>query len=240
MYDTVKRLVGKMIVSCQAYEDTPLYGPEYMKAMAASVVMGGAGGVRACWPQDIKAIRTVCDKPIIGIYKDFTDGDPLDSVFITAKYEHAKAVIEAGADILGMDCTIRPNRDLKELLKLIDKIKTDYPDIPIMADLSTVEEGVALAESGMVDVISSTLNGYTRHSLKDKGEGPNCHMVRELKERISLPVNAEGRIWTLEDLESVIEAGADMVTVGTAITRPHLITERFVKCYENTLDKMRK
>lgn len=237
MYEAVQQLIGKMIVSCQAYEDTPLYGPDYMKAMAASVLMGGAGGIRACWPQDIRAIRTVCDKPIVGIYKDFADGDPLDSVFITAKFEHAKAVIDAGADILGIDCTIRPNRSLDELLKLLDQIKTAYPDIPIMADLATVEEGVVVAQSGMVDIISSTLNGYTRESLADKGEGPNCDMVRELKEKVTLPVNAEGRIWTLEDLEGVLEAGADMVTIGTVITRPHLITERFAKCHAEVMSR---
>lgn len=237
MHEAVQQLTGKMIVSCQAYEDTPLYGPDYMKAMAASVLMGGAGGIRACWPQDIRAIRTVCDKPIVGIYKDFADGDPLDSVFITAKFEHAKAVIDAGADILGIDCTIRPNRSLDELLKLLDQIKTAYPDIPIMADLATVEEGVVVAQSGMVDIISSTLNGYTRESLADKGEGPNCDMVRELKEKVTLPVNAEGRIWTLEDLEGVLEAGADMVTIGTVITRPHLITERFAKCHAEVMSR---
>lgn len=237
MHEAVQQLTGKMIVSCQAYEDTPLYGPDYMKAMAASVLMGGAGGIRACWPQDIRAIRTVCDKPIVGIYKDFADGDPLDSVFITARFEHAKAVIDAGADILGIDCTIRPNRSLDELLRLLDQIKTAYPDIPIMADLATVEEGVAVAGSGMVDIISSTLNGYTRESLADKGEGPNCRIVRELKEKVTLPVNAEGRIWTLEDLESVLEAGADMVTIGTVITRPHLITERFAKCHAEVMSR---
>lgn len=237
MHEAVQQLTGKMIVSCQAYEDTPLYGPDYMKAMAASVLMGGAGGIRACWPQDIRAIRTVCDKPIVGIYKDFADGDPLDSVFITARFEHAKAVIDAGADILGIDCTIRPNRSLDELLRLLDQIKTAYPDIPIMADLATVEEGVAVAGSGMVDIISSTLNGYTRESLADKGEGPNCRIVRELKEKVTLPVNAEGRIWTLEDLESVLEAGADMVTIGTVITRPHLITERFAKRHAEVMGR---
>lgn len=227
MKEAVQRLMGKMIVSCQAYEDTPLYGPAYMKAMAQSVLLGGAEGIRACWPQDIRAIRSVCNKPIVGIYKDFPDGDPLDHVFITSTFEQAKAVIEAGADILGIDCTIRKNRGLSELLELLEEIKTVYPDTPIMADLATAEEGIALAESGMADIISTTLNGYTRESLGQKEETPNCEMVRQLKRYTMLPVNAEGRIWTTEDLEHVLEAGADMVTIGTAITRPHLITERF-------------
>lgn len=235
MHNAVKQLLGKVIVSCQAYEDTPLYGSDYMKAMAESVLLGGAEGIRACWPQDIKVIRSVCKVPIIGIYKDFSDGDPLDTVFITSKYEYACEVIEAGADILGIDCTIRENRGLQELLELLQRIKDKYPNTPIMADLSTVEEGIALAESGLVDIISTTLNGYTRHSLGQKKEGPNCEMVTELKKHISLPINAEGRIWTLEDLQAVMDAGADMVTIGSSITRPHLITERFVNCQKTFL-----
>ena len=83
-----------------------------MKAMAESVLLGGAEGIRACWPQDIRAIRSICQKPIIGIYKEYKQGDPLDQVFITSTFEQAKAVIEAGADILGMDCTIRKSRGL--------------------------------------------------------------------------------------------------------------------------------
>ncbi len=34
----------------------------------------------------------------------------------------------------------------------------------------------------------------------------------------------------MADLEAVLEAGADMVTIGTAVSRPHLITQRFVDC----------
>lgn len=228
MHEAVKQLMGKVIISCQAYEDTPLYGPKYMKAMAESVLLGGADGIRACWPQDIKAIRSICTKPIVGIYKEYGDGDPLDTIFITPTFARAQEVIEAGADILGIDCTIRASRSLDTLLTLLKQIKTAYPDIAIMADLATIEEGVALAESGLVDIISTTLNGYTRNSLHQKSAGPNIEMIKELKKRTSLPINGEGRVWTLEDVQVMMDAGADMITIGTAITRPHLITERFV------------
>lgn len=230
MKPVVERLLGKTIISVQAYEDTPLYGPENMRTMAQSVLLGGAEGLRACWPQDIKAIRAVTDKPIVGIYKDFGDGDPLDTVFITPTLEQASEVIEAGADILGIDCTIRPSRGFSELKELLLSIRERYPDIAIMADLATLEEGIAVAETGLVDIISSTLSGYTRQSL-DKATGkPDLELVRQLKAAVDLPVNGEGRIWELRDLEAVLAAGADMVTIGSAVTRPHEITKRFVAC----------
>ena len=119
MKPVVEKLLGKTIISVQAYEDTPLYGPDNMRTMAQSVLLGGAEGLRACWPQDIRAIRSVTDKPIVGIYKDFPGGDPLDSVYITPTLDRAREVVEAGADILGLDCTLRPNRDLEALTRLL-------------------------------------------------------------------------------------------------------------------------
>lgn len=228
MKPVVERLLGKTIISVQAYEDTPLYGPVYMRAMAQSVLMGGAEGLRACWPQDIRAIREITDKPIVGIYKAFAEGDPLDQVYITPTVEQAAEVIEAGADILGLDCTIRPTRDLEALRRLLLSIRERYPDIAIMADLATLEEGVAVAQTGLVDIISTTLSGYTRNSL-DKANGkPDAELVRQLKQAVDLPINGEGRVWTLEDMDGLLRAGADMITIGSAVTRPHEITKRFV------------
>ena len=229
MNKSVEQLIGKVIISCQAYEDTPLYGPSHMKAMAESVLLGGAAGIRACWPQDIESIRSVCKKPIIGIYKEFTDRDPLDTVFITPTFERAEEVIQAGADILGIDCTLRESRGKKELYSLLKKIKTVYPDIAVMADLATLEEGIFAAETGLVDIISTTLNGYTRNSVHQKSEGPNIELIKALKQSVQLPINGEGRVWEIKDMQEMLKGGADMVTIGTVITRPHLITERFIK-----------
>ncbi len=230
MKPVVERLLGKTIISVQAYEDTPLYGPNYMRAMAQCALMGGADGLRACWPQDIRAIREITDKPIVGIFKEFGDGDPLDTVFITPTVERACEVIEAGADIVGVDCTLRPGRGIEKLKRLLGGIRERHPEAAVMADLATLEEGIAAAETGMVDIISSTLSGYTRQSLDRKAPGPDTRLIRDLKAATDLPVNGEGRIWELADLEAALEAGADMVTIGTAVTRPHLITQRFVDC----------
>ena len=237
MHKTVEKLMNGVVVSCQAYEDTPLYGPKYMVAMALCAEMGGANGLRACWPQDIKAIKEACDLPIVGINKKFGDGNPLDEIFITPTFESAKEIIEAGCDVLALDCTIRECRPFEELEKLLHQIKDAYPDMPIMADLATLDEAIKVAETGCVDIISTTLAGYTRSSCEGKTEKPNVELIEEIKKHTSLPVNAEGRIWELADLEAVLEAGADMVCIGTAVTRPHLITERFINCNKKYRNK---
>ncbi len=220
----VEKLLGKIIISCQAYEDTPLFGSENMKIMAQSALLGGASGIRACWPQDVRAIRELGDFPIIGINKIFNPNlDTKDYIFITPTLELASEVIEAGADIVALDCTIRPFRDKEALYKLLKSIKEKHPEIAIMADIRTIEEGVFVAETGLVDIVATTLSSSAMDEPKVDDE-----LVKELKKRINVPINAEGAIWDLYDLQKVIEAGADMITIGTAVTRPHLVTERFV------------
>ena len=94
-------------------------------------------------------------------------------------------------------------------------------------DSITAEDGIRLAETGLVDILSSTLSGLNPDKTRSK---PDYEMIREMKAKTSLPVNAEGGIWEVAQYEKCLEAGADMVTIGTAITRPHLITERFADC----------
>ncbi len=40
---------------------------------------------------------------------------------------------------------------------------------------------------------------------------------------------AEGRIWTREDAQAAMDCGADSIVVGSAVTDPQCITQRFVK-----------
>ena len=52
--------------------------------------------------------------------------------------------------------------------------------------------------------------------------------MRELIERCSVPVIAEGNFDTPEKAKKAMEMGAYAVVVGGAITRPQLITKKFV------------
>ena len=47
-----------------------------------------------------------------------------------------------------------------------------------------------------------------------------------------IPVIAEGRIYDTRDLRKVLKIGPHAVAIGTAITRPHVITERFLRCFK--------
>lgn len=226
----VERLLHQVIISCQAFPGDPFYGSDYMKKMAESAIQGGAGGLRACWAQDIKAIRSVTDLPIVGIHKALQAGDPLDNVIITPTLDAASSILDAGADVVALDCTIRSSRGFDQLCELLLAIRTRYPQAAVMADLSRLEEARRVAETGMVDILSSTLAGYTRDTMDQMSDGPLTSLISAMKQATGLPVNGEGRIWELAQLRECLDAGADMLTIGTAVTRPHSITQRFVQC----------
>ncbi len=209
-----------LIVSCQARADNPLYGPQFMAAMALAAEQGGAKAIRANGVEDVRAIRAVTTLPIIGINKRWMEGY---EVYITPDFASAQAVAEAGADVIGLDATmrLRPQESLDELITRIHGLGK-----PVFADVSTLEEGLAAAELG-VDIVATTLAGYTPYSSKT--EGPDFELLRQLIEALDVPIVAEGRFWTPEAVAQAFDLGASAVVVGTAITNPREITRRFVQ-----------
>jgi N-acylglucosamine-6-phosphate 2-epimerase len=95
-----------------------------------------------------------------------------------------------------------------------------------MADIATVEEAIYAEQIGC-DYIGITLSGYT-----DKTRNRNrldFELLAEITEKLKVPVVAEGNIETPEQAKRALELGASFVVVGTSITRPQLITQKFVK-----------
>lgn len=228
--EILQQMRGKLIVSCQAYEDNPLYGVENMVMMAKCVLKGGAGGLRVCWPQTAKEVRKVCRVPIVGINKviDPLNFDMYSSVFITPTYQSAVDMIEAGCDIIALDGTMRKRPNDEKLTDIVQKIRKNYPHVLLMADLATIEEGIACAAMGF-DILSSTLSGYTEETKGRNELEPDYQLIKELKAKTNCFINGEGRVWNLEQLNTVWELGADMVTIGSSITNPMKTTQYLIK-----------
>ena len=212
------RIRHGLVVSCQARPGEPLHGPTHMAAMALAVLEGGAVGLRLNGVDDVRAVRAVTDVPLIGLWKDGDSG-----VYITPTLEHAIAVAEAGADVVALDGTARPRPDGLDLATTIAAVH-DRTGRAVMADVSTLEEGVAAAAAG-ADVVGTTLAGYT--DARPRTEGPDLALVAELSAALDVPVVAEGRIGTPEEAAEALRLGAHAVVVGGAITRPSSITRRF-------------
>jgi len=216
----LSRLRGKLIVSCQAPDESPMYGPRYMAAFAQCALMAGAAGIRANGPADVRAIRKITEVPIIGIYKQREKWP----VYITPTLAAARAVVKAGANIVAIDATHRARKgDLSPEL-LIQQIKDELGCL-VMADIDILGEGVLAAKAG-ADIVATTMSGYTERSTSTPG--PDLRLLKALVKRVETPVICEGRVNTPTDAAAAFAAGAFAVVVGTAITNPLEMTRRFV------------
>jgi N-acylglucosamine-6-phosphate 2-epimerase len=213
------RLRGGLVVSCQAPPGDPLHGPAFMAAMARAAVLGGAVGIRANGPDDVRAVRQAVDVPVVGLWKDGDEG-----VYITPTVRHARAVADAGAHVVAVDATARPRPDGSTAAEVLGALRGDGRCL-VMADVATLDEGVAAAEAG-AHLVATTLSGYTPSS--PRRPGPDLELVAALAARVGVPVVAEGRIAVPDQARAALDAGAWAVVVGAAITRPEHITARFV------------
>ncbi|WP_406085219.1 N-acetylmannosamine-6-phosphate 2-epimerase [Micromonospora zamorensis] len=224
MNKLIAHLRHRLVVSCQAYPGEPMRTPDTMRRVALAAAKGGAAGIRAQGVADIAAIREAVDLPLIGLWKD---GD--DDVFITPTLEHALAVARAGAHVVALDGTARPRPDGRTLGDTIAAVH-ELTGALVMADCSTLGEGIAAAAAG-ADLVGTTLSGYTAYTSKQPG--PDLDLVAQLATAIDVPVIAEGRIHTPAQAAQALRAGAWAVVVGTAITHPSTITGWFASAMAN-------
>lgn len=215
------QIKGKLVVSCQALPEEPLHSSYIMSRMAVAAKQGGAAGIRAQSVEDINAIMEVCDLPLIGIIKrNYPDSD----VYITASMKEIEELLTTKCQIIALDATDRPRPNGEKTEDLVARIHE--AGRLAMADCSTYEECVKAQEIGF-DIVSTTLCGYTPYSKKV--DGPNFELLKKCVDTLTVPVIAEGKINTPEDLRRVYEeCGVFSAVVGGAITRPQQITARFV------------
>lgn len=217
----LERLAGGLVVSCQAREDNPLHGPVFMAAMAQAAVAGGAVGIRADGVTDISAIRAAIgpEIPIMGISKfKLPDG----GLFITPTGESAEAIISVGANLVALESTTRPRPGGESLAQVVEAIHA--AGSLAMADCGTIEDARVAVEAG-ADAVGTTMSGYVGGPKQD---GPDFALIEQMVSELPIPVFAEGRFWTREDARKALDLGALFVVVGTAITNPQAVTERFI------------
>lgn len=224
--DVLHKINNEILVSCQAYGDNPFASVEDMVKMALAGKMGGCVGFRANDPEYVKAIRQAVgeDYVIIGIWKQQVQGN---DVYITTNMAAVRELVAAGSDIVAIDCTDRVNVFGYKGVELIAQINEEFPNLVVMADCSNIEEAKTAKEHG-ADIVACTMSGYTEYT-KDRYElGQDLEMITAMSELKDVHVLAEGRIWTREDCIAAFKAGAKTCVIGTAITNPWMITQRFV------------
>ncbi|WP_042683451.1 N-acetylmannosamine-6-phosphate 2-epimerase [Anaerosalibacter massiliensis] len=218
------RIKNGLIVSCQALEGEPLHSSYIMGKMALAAKKGGAVGIRANSKEDIAEIKKMVDLPIIGIvkrnYKDF-------NVYITPTMKEIDELVEVGVSIVAIDATNRERPYGKSLGNFVKDIREKYSNIILMADISNFEEAIKAEKLGF-DIIATTLVGYTEYSREESIDKNDFDFLKKIITNVNIPVIAEGKIDTPQKAKRCLELGTHSVVVGSAITRPQIITKKFV------------
>lgn len=220
----LEQVKSKLIVSCQALAHEPLHSSYIMGRMAVAVEEGGASGIRANSKEDIIEIKKNTKLPVVGIVKrDYADSE----IFITATMKEIDELAETGCEMIALDATCRKRPNNEKLADFVQKIRTKYPKVLLMADVSTIEEAVEAEKLGF-DCVSTTLMGYTKESEGHNIADDDFVRLKEILKTVKIPVIAEGHVDTPEKAKRCQELGVYSMVVGSAITRPQLITKAFV------------
>ncbi|MFM7468743.1 MAG: N-acetylmannosamine-6-phosphate 2-epimerase [Vampirovibrionales bacterium] len=224
----------RLIVSVQAEGNEPLNTPEYLTALAETVMLSGVKFFRMAGCETIRYFKQKNpDTTIVGLTKHaLLNENPWEKVYITPTFEDIEALYHAGASLIAVDGTTRDRPCGMPAETWLKEAKLRFPHIPLWADCATLED-IEMAYRCHMDVISTTLFGYTleTQSFAEK-ELPGFSLLQEARTLIPRESETmlilEGRVWEPWHIREAYERGADAVVVGSAITRPQLITQRFL------------
>lgn len=213
----LNRMRGGLVVSCQPVDGGPMDRPEIVAAMAMAAVAGGAVAVRIEGVENLRAVRPLVAVPIIALVKRDLADSP---VRITPFAADVRALIAGGADVVAYDATSRVRPEAAD--GILATIRAG--GVPAMADCATLADAVA-AQQGGAGILSTTLSGYTAETASGD-PAPDLALVRAFA-GLGGFVMAEGRYHTPHLAAAALAAGADAVTVGSALTRLEHMTGWF-------------
>ena len=212
-------LRGGLIVSVQARAGSALDDPHVLAAMARAAQDNGAAGVRIQGVANLQAVRKRVDVPIVGIIKREYEGfEP----YITPTLREVREILDCGAEIIAFDATGRPRPQGVSVAQIVEAIRSG--GALAMADCATEADAVCAQAAG-ADILATTLCGYTKETRGT--ELPALGLVRSLA-NLERFVICEGGIHSPQQGAAAIEAGADAIVVGTAITNTEWLTAEYV------------
>jgi N-acylglucosamine-6-phosphate 2-epimerase len=216
--ELLDELRGGLIVSVQAWPGSALDDPHVIAAMARAAQDGGAVAVRVEGIEDLRAVRERVALPIVGLIKcEYPGFEP----YITPTLSEIGAVIGSGAEIVAFDATSRPRPDGSELA---DGIRAIHAAGRLaLADCSTLQDAAEASAAG-ADLLATTLCGYTAQT--SARTLPALELVSEIAKLGRFTV-CEGGVRAPSGVRAALDAGADAVVVGSAITNVDWLVREF-------------
>ncbi len=198
------------------------YDKNHILNMAKSVLEGGAAGLKIEGLENILHLTFNRTKftPIIGIIKKHTKGCSRYITPTMIEVRQLLMILNKPYDMIEVDMTLRD--EFKDVYKrfFIDVCKK----IDLIAAISTFEEAEYAIECG-AKWISTTLRGYTDYTKHIKL--PDLDFIKKLS-KLNSNVIAEGGYSTHSQYKKALQYNARIVCIGSAITRPDVITRRIL------------
>lgn len=218
--NVLDRLRGGLVVSVQARAGSAIDHPDVIAALAAAAQENGAVAVRIQGVTNLKAVRKRVSVPIIGLIKCTYDGyEP----YITPTTAQIAQILATGAQIVAFDATARKRPHGEHLATLVERIHAG--GALAMADCATVDDGERARASG-AEITATTLCGYTKET---SGTAlPALDLVRALSSQGGFVI-CEGGIHSPRAGRAALDAGANAVVVGTAITNVDWLVTQFAQ-----------
>ena len=211
-------LRGGLVVSVQAWPGSAIDDSRVIAAMARAAQDGGAVAVRVQGVVNLRAVRQRVALPIVGLVKREYAG--FES-YITPTLVEVADVITADAEIVAVDATGRPRPDGSTLEDVVMAVRAARR--AIVADCSSIEDAERALAAG-VDAVATTLCGYTAQT---KGRTlPALDLVAAMA-RLGGFTICEGGVHQPAQARAAMDAGADAVVVGTAITNTDWLVREF-------------
>lgn len=211
-------LRGGLIVSVQAWPGSALDDPLVIAAMSRASEESGAVAVRIEGVGNLAAVRPRVEVPIVGLIKrEYPGYDP----YITPTIAEVRDVVAGGAEIVAFDATSRVRPDGSGIDDIVAEIHARGR--LALADCSTAADGEAALACG-ADILATTLCGYTPETAARTL--PALDLVAELAALVRFTV-CEGGIRSPAELRAALDAGADAVCVGSAITNVDWLVREF-------------
>lgn len=211
-------LRGGLIVSVQAWRGSALDDPRVIAAMSRASEESGAVAVRIEGAQNLAAVRSRVEVPIVGLIKrEYRGFEP----YITPTIAEVRDVIAGGAEIVAFDATPRPRPDGSRVEDVVAEIHARGR--LALADCATAADAAAALSCG-ADILATTLCGYTAETAGRPL--PALDLVREFAALARFTV-CEGGVRSPAEVRAALDAGADAVCVGSAITNVDWLVREF-------------
>ena len=194
-----------LIVSVQLDESEPLHTPQHCALFAQAAMAGGAVAIRGEGIANLPEIRATTRIPLIGCTRSsYEDG----WVLVTPDMQAVDTLVRLGMDVVALDATLRIRPSGLDGIRFLAEVRKRHPNLVILADVSGYEEGVHAADVG-ANALSTVLYGRTQETYELSLDlDSQLDLISRLSHAASVPVVAEGFIWSTTDASRAVQAGA--------------------------------